>query len=119
MQRFDPVNELTTARYTASLVDETGAVVPASSLSALTLLLYDKATGTVLNGRNNQNVLNTNGVTVDENGNLVWILSPPDNTIVTTTEPHEVHVAVFTGHWGAGKEVTHDIAITVRNLRLS
>jgi hypothetical protein len=119
MQRLDPVNEQTTARYTAKLVDETGAVVPGSTLSSLTLLLYDKATGQILNSRNNQNVLNMNGVAVDETGNLVWILSPSDNAIITDTLTTEVHVAVFTGRWGAGKEITHDIAITVRNLRLS
>jgi hypothetical protein len=119
MERFDTVNEQTTARYTAKLLDEIGAAVPSSALTSLTLLLYDKATGQILNSRNTQNVLNANGVSIDGSGNLTWVMDPADNAIVTDSNATEVHIAVFIGRWGVTKKVTHDLAITVRNLRLS
>jgi hypothetical protein len=119
MTRFSPVNERSTAKYTAVLQDQDGNVVPASALSTFLLTLYDKVTGTVINGRSLQNVLNTNGVSIDGSGNLTWTMDPADNAIVTDANTTEVHVATFQGTFGSGKQVTHDVAITVRNLRLT
>ena len=60
------VNEKITARYTADIQDHEENAIAGSSLTTLTLTLYDKVTGTVINSRDNQDVLNTNGVSVDE-----------------------------------------------------
>jgi hypothetical protein len=109
------VNEQTTARYTAQIVDETGAALPAASLSTLKLTVYDQASGSVLNSRSQQNVLNANGVTVDSSGNLVWVMDPADNAIVGTREL-EAHIALFEWTWASTKAGRHEVPILVLNL---
>lgn len=109
------VNEKTTARYTATLVDETDAVVPASSLSTLTLTLFDEAAGTIINSRNAQDVLNTNGVTVSAAGALVWTMDPADNAIVSAIKGLEAHRAMFAWTYGS-KGGKHEVRILVENL---
>jgi hypothetical protein len=54
------VDEQESAIYTAVLQDVTGAF---PSLTALELTLYERTTGAVITGRDNQNVLNANSVT--------------------------------------------------------
>ena len=129
----DSVNENSTARYTATLVDETGALIPGSSLTTLTLTLSDRATGSILNNRSAQNVMNANGVTVydtlqngvDADGNAItynvlWQVSPADNAIAIAGRALEVHIALFKGTWSSGtKEVTHVALITVRSVELT
>jgi hypothetical protein len=112
-----PLNEKTSSEITGQLQDETGAGVPAASLTSFTLTLYDLNTGQILNSRNAQNVLNANGVTVDSNGNVVWTLSPADNAIVTDALGVETHIALFQWTWAGGlKGANVEVAIPVRNL---
>lgn len=112
---FGPVLERTSARYSGTLKDELGNVVPGANLTALLLTLYDLETGTVLNSRSAQNVLNANGVTVDGSGVVVWLMDPADNAIVTTGRSSERHRAVFDIQWGTGKRSVHRIDIQVDN----
>lgn len=108
------VNASTTARYTGLLVDETGASVPASILTMLTLSLIDAVTGAIVNNRDAQSVLNQNGVTVDENGNLVWELTPADTAILDHTHASEKRQAIFIATWASGaKQMTHPFLFTV------
>lgn len=112
------VKELAGARYSATLKDETGAVVPAASLTALELTLWDVLTGTVVNSRDAQNVLNTNNVTVDGNGGLVWDIQPADNAIVRTTSTPfpERHRAMFYFTWSGGtKKGWHAVDLMVQD----
>jgi hypothetical protein len=117
MTILGPINERTSARYTATLTDETGAPIDGTALDTATLTLYDVATEAVINSRSAQNVKNTNGVTISALGALVWVLSPADNAIVGTGAI-ENHVALFTFTWGGtgAKACTHDVTIRVRNL---
>lgn len=119
-----PVTEKASAVYTGKLVDQTGAAVSGSVLNTLTLTLYDKLTGTSINGRNAQNVLNQNDVTVDDSGVITWTLQPADNAIVNTTLPSsystdsdghylEKHVALFQATWGSSGACNHEIVIYV------
>ena len=110
------VNEKTTARYTAQIVDELNVGIPAASLSTLTLTLYGVVSGTILNSRNAQNVLNANGVTVDSSGNLVWTMAPADNAILGT-QALETHAALFVWTWAGTKEGRHEVIILVDNLQ--
>ncbi len=113
------VNEKTTAKYTAVLKDENGATVGSSDLVTLTLTLYNKADGTIINNRNAQNVLNANNVTVDANGNLAWTLQPADNIIVSDSSGiNETHVALFEATYGVGgaNAIRHQVEIVVNNL---
>lgn len=111
------VNEKVTARYTADVQDHEGNAIAGSSLTTLTLTLYDKATGTIINNRNAQNVLNVNGVTVDGSGNLVWVMTPDDNAILTAASKVEKHIALFQWTWDSGaKAGKHEVTIQVKNL---
>lgn len=113
-----PVYEATTAIYTAQIVGNDGVTpLPLATLSALTLSLYViKGDGTIayVNGRNAQNVLNANNVTVDANGLISWTVQTADTTLVEAL-PFERHIAVFQWTWpsGTGK---HQIALIVQNL---
>jgi len=111
------VREKTTRRYTAVLKDETGAAVGSGSLSSLKLTLYNKVDGAIINTRNQQNVLNLNGVTIDASGNLTWTMDPADNPIIDTTLSYEEHVALFEIGWAAdAKKNNHEVIIRVENV---
>jgi hypothetical protein len=114
---FGPVNERTSTQYTATLRDETGAVVPDTSLSSLLLTLYvPDANLTIVNGRDSQNVLNANGVTVDASGVLTWTLTPDDTAILDDALEVEQHIALLTYTWGINKAARHRFVVLVRNL---
>lgn len=114
------VLERTTAVYSATIKDEGGVAIPASSLSALTLTLYAQESGSIINTRDGQDILNANDVTVDEDGLLTWVMQPADNAMSSTTEAGlERHVALFEWSYGplgayAGKQ---EVLIHVRNLQ--
>jgi len=114
------VLEKTTPRYTAILTDDTGAPIPAASLVTLTLFLYViKADGTTSYIRGAagapQNVLNANNVTVDTNGNLIWLIQVADTTLVETL-PFERHFALFT--WTTATITgRHELHLIVKNLQ--
>jgi hypothetical protein len=113
---FSPVAERTTPLYTATLVDEDGAIIPGSTLTTLVLTHYNLATDAILNSRDAQNVLNANNVTVSELGILEWVLQPLDTLIVDDTLCLETHVALFEFTWNSGARVgKHEIRYEVRN----
>lgn len=115
MTKFS-VKERTTNVYQADLQDPNGVAIPAVDLTTLTLTLYDKVTGTVLNGRTAQDVLNANNVTVDSAGRLIWTLQPADTAIVTPAKELETHVALFEFTWQAGaKRHWHAVTFEVEN----
>ena len=102
--------ELSTGRYSATLVDELGVAI--ATLTTLTLSLYDVETGTILNSRNNQNVLNLANVTFAA-GALVWSVQPADHAVVGSREL-EKHRAVFEYTWSSGtKRDWHALEFTV------
>jgi hypothetical protein len=98
------VREKSTGQYTATLADELEVVIPLASLTTLKLTLYDVATGTILNTRNLQDVLNANNVTYHgTSGLLTWSVQPADHAIVSTRgQIAERHRAVFDFTWNAG-----------------
>lgn len=128
-ETFD-VREQTTPRYLATLVGEDGVtMLPGSVLTTLTLTLYVKSGNgvvTILNGRNKQNVLNQNGVTVydalqtDAAGhsyNLLFQTVIADMTLVSATLPVEKHWLLFEWTWAAGvKAGKHEVILAVKNL---
>ena len=105
------VNQLSSFRVTSTLLDETGAVVPAASLTTFTLTLYDRATNAIINSRSAQNILNANGVTVDSSGNMVWTGTPSDAPILNSTRTSEQHVALFHYTWSSGAKGAYDAVI--------
>lgn len=111
------ITEKTSGQYTADLVDELGVAVPGANLTTLILTLYDLDTDTIVNGRNGQNVLNANGVTVDVAGHLVWTIAPADTTMVTAASGSERHRAIFVATWNGGaKSLPWEVELVVQNL---
>jgi len=77
------------------------------TLDSLTLTLYDEATGTIINSRNKQDVLNANGVTVNlsgpDVGEVAWQPDSADMKIVTlNTRSPERHIALWEWTWTGG-----------------
>ncbi len=112
---FLQVNELTTARYQTTLLDEAGDGILSGSFVSLSLTLYNLETGAVINSRNSQNVLNANNVTISGSGLLTWTLQPNDNSIIGS-EKTEHHKAMFEGIYSTNKAVRTEIGIVVTNL---
>lgn len=115
------VPEEASFQYTGYIKDETGTVIPLASLTTLTLTLYNKATGAIINSRNAQNVKNANNVTVHATSGLVtWSAKPADNPIIDTTldaGETEEHVALFEWTYNSGADGgKHELSIYVRQL---
>lgn len=115
---FD-INEEASGTYTATLVANDGVTpIPAAQVATLTLTLYvikQDGTDQIVNGRNLQNVLNANNVTVDAVGQVVWTVQPADTAMVENI-PFELHRALFHWTWADG-EGYHEVHLRVRNLR--
>lgn len=73
------VREGATATYGTTLLDQACNPIQAA-LDTLTLTLKDLVTGEIINGRDNQNVLNVNGVTINA-GELQWQIAPEDSVV--------------------------------------
>ena len=117
----------TSSQYVGFLHDEAGAAVPFSALTSAWLTLTDKATGTAINGRTHQNVLNVNNVQWDWNGAaqpvpvtaigyVTWSIQPADNATVIPLLAMETHIALFEVGWGVSGGLKRKISIAVENL---
>ena len=116
---FD-VTERSSALYTATLVDEAGDAVERDAIDSLRLWLYEVRSNTIINSRDNQDVLaqGSHGVTFAD-GVVSWQLSPDDNAIVRATQQPvvEYHEAVFAATWSGGaRGKTWKVSIRVSNL---
>jgi len=93
--------------------------IPAADLDMLVLTLFDEQTGEILNGRDHQDILGTNGGDINAAGGLVLTLDGADNPIVAGARASELHVALIEWTWTVDA-VTYDgkaeIAFIVRNL---
>lgn len=90
--------ELSSGVYTATLLDHQGVVVPA--LDSLVVWLRDVRTGTYINEREGQSLLDANGGTFAA-GVLTWAMDPADHMIVGSRSV-ERHEAVFEATWDGG-----------------
>ena len=110
--------ERSTGRLTGKVVDEAGVAL--STLITLTATLYDRDSGTIINGRNDQDILGVNGGSVDGSGNFTLKLSAADNVIVNTENAYETHHLLLkwtynNGQPGNGRNHIL-VAIPVQNL---
>jgi hypothetical protein len=113
----------TTGVYRFDLVDEADVTVNASQINELTLTYYDWVDGTIINGRENQNVLNANNVElITPPGSpivttLTWLIQQADTVILHPGQPWEIHVAIFRWSWaGMARRGAHQMAFGVRTL---
>ncbi|HUN49982.1 MAG TPA: hypothetical protein VMU42_02645 [Candidatus Sulfotelmatobacter sp.] len=100
-----PVASGETAQYKCQLLDETGAAVPASALTALTLSIVDTATGAVVNGCSAADILNTGRGTVDAAGNLAITLTPADTALLAADDAQECRSLVIDWTYGDGSKI--------------
>lgn len=120
------MTEQSTGIIEGDIVDQDGEAVPAASLTAATLTLYDYDTGAgggspapgIINDRDAQDILNANDVTIDSDGHFIWSVQPDDNVIVTLRRQVERHRAMFLFTWATG-EFRYECEINVINLRLA
>ena len=124
------VPEETSFLYHALLTEEDGfTLLPGSTLTSLVLTLYVVGAGgaqTIVNGRNAQNVLNANGVTLydalqtDAAGheyNVLWEATPADTVILNDALKTEQHIALWAWTWDAGtKAGKQETVFVVKNL---
>lgn len=111
------LNEATTGLLTFQLnkVDtaSTGTLA-LGELLTLTLTLYEAESGTILNSRDIQNILNINNVTISTTGLVRWQVQPADTAIIGTGLIEE-HVALFRWTWAAGQQ-SEEIHFYVKNI---
>jgi hypothetical protein len=93
----------TTPVFTATLKDHAGTAIPAAALTSLTLTLWSRKSGIAI--RDQQNVLNANGVSIHATSGLVtWTLSASD-TALSDADPNvdaEQRIYRFDWSWVSG-----------------
>jgi hypothetical protein len=98
----------TTGLYTFLVVDEDGVPVDSAQVTSLTLTYYDVLSGAIINGRDNQDVLNTNDVTLvtDPGPPLVttvtWSLQRADTLCLWPAFAWEQHGMIWRWTWSGG-----------------
>lgn len=112
---MDTINEGSTATYTATLTGPDGVQIEKAILTEITLTLYDRITGNVINGRDAQDILDANDVSIATDGTLTWELQPEDTVIVNIAKRGEWHVGLFRYTWTNGKH-THEVRMRIVNL---
>ncbi len=114
----DPIAERTTALITAVIKDELDQLIPGSALTALALTLYAlDLDRTIINSRDEQDILGVNGGAVDGSGNLSLELAPEDNEIVDDSIEVEEHVLLFEFTYGGGTKFgKQELLLKVVNL---
>jgi hypothetical protein len=90
--------------------------IPGSALTAMTMTLSNAATGAIINGREDANILGTNGGSVDPAGNWLLELTPNDMVILDNTQETEVHLLLIEWVRTGGKKGKSVIVLTVGNL---
>lgn len=98
----EAIPEQSSVSLSGTLLDFLGAVIGSAAMTAITLTLYDKATGGIINGKNGTNILNANSGGLDVAGNWTLILNPTETVLLDTLKPSEVHVALITWTYLAG-----------------
>lgn len=106
LEVFGPINERTTVRYTASLLDVNGNAI--SSLDSLHVEVFDLLSKTTLRSR--ESVLES-----FNEGEIIFDFTPSDSAIVDQRRDMEDHIVRFDYEYD-GQEGHHAIIIRVRNL---
>lgn len=110
-----------TALYTATFRDTAGVVIASADVVSITLSLYDKSSGTQINGRAAQDVFGDNNGTYHATSGLFsWEMQALDNIIVSSDIIElrsETHVARLTMVFDTDKVLIHHFPITVIKLQ--
>lgn len=118
-------DEATTPVYSFQMTDSADdSTIAKSSLLTIALTYYNLVTGTVINSRNGQDILDANAGTVSSVGLVTWGLVLLDTVIEDTEETevgeYEVHRALFQWTYTSSDTTTKsgkdEIDIRVLNL---
>jgi hypothetical protein len=105
---FGPINELTTATYTAKLVNEGGASL--TSLNSLDLTIFDLSS-------NIEILSKTSVLSSFDVGTLSVTIAATSNKIINQRRNFEDHIARFDFTYNSGNSSGHHaVLIRVRNL---
>jgi len=114
--------EGTTGLYSFELVDEAGEGIDSSFLDTLTLSLYDVDSHTILNSRQDQDILNANDGTVETapgppvTTTVTLAIQPADTVILNENRLVEYRVLSFRWTWDSGRRVgRHAVQFGVEN----
>jgi hypothetical protein len=111
------IPEKSTAVLTFIVEDEEGNPIAGSSLTTLTVTLYNDRDGSAINGRTDTNIKDENGGSVDEDGNGKWKMEELDNPIIQDGLAREDHTALFKWTYNAGADTGyHQVRLRVVNL---
>lgn len=112
------VLEGSTPQYSGVLTDENDAPVGSGALLASKMTLYSVSSGAIINGRNGQNILNANNVTISGAGVILWRLMEADTKIVDTNPGVVVtHRAVLVFDWldaaSTARQMVREISLRI------
>lgn len=111
------VQEESSYELTIPWLDQADAPLPLVEVATLILTLYEVRSGTIINSRSAQDILNANGVTFHATtGIMVWTIQPSDTTFATTTRK-ETHRALFELTLGTGGKKKVQVDLVVSNLQ--
>lgn len=114
------VLERSSAYIGGTILDESGAPVPAASVTAFTLTLFDDESDVIINARDAQSILNENGGTYHATtGAFAVTFASADNAILSQTIARgdkETHTARLTLTWSGGGRWDGEVRIRVVNL---
>lgn len=128
------MTEHSTGIVEGDIVDQDGLGVPAASLTSAMLTLWDWHAGAhggsprpgIINGRDEQDVLNANNVIIDTDGHFAWSVQPEDNGLPDDPSEWSMllnrgmwrHRALLVFTWATGS-FQYEFEIDVKNLRLT
>jgi hypothetical protein len=114
-----PFPERVDAELTMTFKTGAGVAIPSADVTALTLTLYvNDAAQTIINSRNDTNILNTGPGTYHATSGLLTVaLSAADMAIVGADGPAaEIHIALVEMTYGGGKTARQEVQFTVINM---
>lgn len=114
----DPITEGSTVYLTGTILDHLLAPVPSAALYSLKVWVTDLKTGSVINSRNGQSILNANGGTIHATtGAWTLKLGALDSVIVNTADPYERHRVLVEWKYNAGVDAgSMEFVLPYRNL---
>jgi hypothetical protein len=111
--KHGPFPEKTTRVITATVKDETGAVIPGASLTTMVYSLYDEDTLAIINSRTLVDIK----ANVTSGGVLTLELLPADMAVQTTSKDEERHRVLIEWTYAAGvKRGSYEAQVIVSNV---
>jgi hypothetical protein len=112
----DAIGEDSSFSWRGKLIDEDGVTIPIASISAISGTLLD-GDGAVVNGRNNQDILGTNGGSLSTVSSFTWFKMQFTADDAQTPGTLKWHKRIFNIHviYNSG-EFNHQVKFHVGNL---